>query len=93
MKRIEDVTKIFYSAKLGDGEKIQIDIVTASSWIKSCSRKGKALIQKYMDGEDIIVATARKMIMGANVNHEFLPPQIEFYFHDVVPLKIKVVSS
>jgi len=89
MEKIDDVTSIFYSAKLGDGEKLQIDIVTSGSWIKSCSRKGKALIQKYMDGEDIILSTARKMLTAANVNHEFLPPKIEFYFHNVVPLKIK----
>ena len=92
MKRIVEVTNIFYSAKIpGDGEKIQIDLVTKGSWIKSCSRKGKALIQKYMDGEDIIVSSAKKMLIAANVHHEFLPPKIEFYFHNIVPLKIKVM--
>jgi len=89
IEKINEVTNIFYSAKLGDGEKLQIDIVTSGSWIKSCSRKGKALIQKYMDGEDIILSTAKKMLTAANVNHEFLPPKIEFYFHNTVPLKIK----
>jgi len=43
-----------------------------------------------MDGEDIILSTAKKMLTAANVNHEFLPPKIEFYFHNTVPLKIKV---
>ncbi|CBY09461.1 unnamed protein product [Oikopleura dioica] len=32
------------------------------------------------------------MLTAANVNHEFLPPKIEFYFHNTVPLKIKIAN-
>jgi len=43
----KDLERIFYNAKLENGEKIQIDLVAEGKWIKSCSRKSKALIQKW----------------------------------------------
>ena len=41
-----DIRSIFYNAKLEDGEKLQIDVVSEGKWMKSCSRKSRALIQK-----------------------------------------------
>jgi hypothetical protein len=43
----KDLTKIFYNSKIESGEKVQIDIVTETKWIKACSRKARALIQKW----------------------------------------------
>ena len=47
IKHQPELTRIFYNAKLENGEKLQIDLVCEGKWIKSCSRKSKALIQKW----------------------------------------------
>ena len=42
-----EIDKIYYSGRLENGEKVNVDLVTKNKWIKSCSRKPKALIQKW----------------------------------------------
>lgn len=93
MIKLDRLQHIFYSTKLENGEKIHIDLVTSDAWIKSCSRRSKALIRKYLDGEDVIVGAAKKMLSASMLNHEFMPPSIEFHFHAGVPSKIKAILN
>ena len=88
-----NLQKIYYSAKLEDGEKINIDLVTETEWIKSCSRKPKALIQKWYDGDDSIIPLAKKYIEASLLEHQFHPPTIVFWFHGGVPSKINKILT
>lgn len=103
-----ELKRIFYNAKLENGDKVQIDLVAEGTWVKSCNRKSRALIQKWyirkryltpvrllcvfrFDGEDTIIPLAKKMLDASLLEHEFLPPDIHFYFHAGVPKKVSTI--
>lgn len=89
----EDLLKIYYSVRVEDGEKVNIDLVSKGKWIKSCSRKPKALIQKWYDGDDVIIPLARKYIEASVLQHQFSPPKIFFHFNSGVPSKLANILS